>query len=64
MFLPKYIALSDKKSTSKWWGRGLKILSIIFGVIGFVYMSIGLIQYFSIDDFRSDPDLRNLDSEL
>jgi hypothetical protein len=57
-------ALRDKNSTSKWWGRGLKILSIIFGVIGFVYLSIGLIQYFSIDDFRSDPDLRNLDSEL
>jgi hypothetical protein len=59
-----YSALRDKKSTSKWWGRGLKILSIIFGIIGFVYLSIGLIQYFSIDDFRSDPDLRNLDSEL
>jgi hypothetical protein len=57
-------ALRDKNSTSKWWGRGLKILSIIFGFIGFVYLSIGLIQYFSIDDFRSDPDLRNLDSEL
>lgn len=56
--------LRDKSSTSKWWGRGLKILSIIFGFIGFVYLSIGLIQYFSIDDFRSDPDLKNLDSEL
>lgn len=56
--------LRDKNSTSKWWSRGLKILSIIFGVIGFVYLSIGLIQYFSIDDFRSDPDLKNLDSEL
>jgi hypothetical protein len=59
-----YSALRDKNSTSKWWDRGLKVLSIIFGVIGFVYLSIGLIQYFSIDDFRSDPDLRNLDSEL
>jgi hypothetical protein len=57
-------ALRDKNSTSKWWNRGLKILSIIFGFIGFVYLSIGLIQYFSIDDFRSDPDPRNLDSEL
>ncbi len=59
-----YSALRDKNSTSKWWGRGLKILSIIFGLIGFVYLSIGLISYFSVDDFRSDPDLRNLDSEL
>ncbi len=59
-----YSTLRDKNSTSKWWNRGLKILSIIFGVIGFVYLSIGLIQYFSIDDFRSDPDLKNLDSEL
>lgn len=59
-----YSALIDKNSTSKWWGRGLKVLSVIFGVIGFVYLSIGLIQYFSIDDFRSDPDLKNLDSEL
>jgi hypothetical protein len=57
-------ALRDKNSTSKWWNRGLKILSIIFGFIGFVYLSIGLVQYFSIDDFRSDPDPRNLDSEL
>jgi hypothetical protein len=57
-------ALRDKNSTSKWWDRGLKILSTIFGVIGFVYLSIGLIQYFSIDDFRSDPDLKNLDPEL
>src|SRR5918993_696244 len=56
--------LRDKNSTSKWWSRGLKILSIIFGVIGFVYLSIGLIQYFSIDDFRSDPDLKNLDPGL
>ena len=59
-----YSALRDKNSTSKWWDRGLKILSIIFGVIGFVYLSIGLISYSSIDDFRTDPELRDLDSEL
>jgi hypothetical protein len=59
-----YSALRDKDSTSKWWDRGLKILSIILGVIGFVYLSIGLISYFSIGDIRSDPDFRNLDSEL
>ncbi len=59
-----YSVLRDKNSTSKWWGRGLKLLSIIFGVTGFVYLSIGLILYLSIDDFRSDPDLKNLDSEL
>jgi predicted PurR-regulated permease PerM len=40
-----YNPLRDKKSTSKWWGRGLKILSIIFGVIGFVYLSIGPITW-------------------
>jgi hypothetical protein len=57
-------ALRDKGSTSKWWSRGLKILSIIFGLIGFVYLSIGLVSYFSIEDFGSDPDLKNLDSEL
>jgi L-asparagine transporter-like permease len=28
-------ALRDKNSTSKWWGRGLKVLSIIFGAIRF-----------------------------
>jgi hypothetical protein len=59
-----YGVLRDKSSTSKWWCRGLKILSMIFGVIGFVYLSIGLVQYFSIDDYRSDPDFNNLDSEL
>ena len=31
-----YSALRNKNSTSKWWDRGLKILSIIFGLIGFV----------------------------
>jgi hypothetical protein len=59
-----YSVLRDKNSTSIWWDRSLKLLSIIFGVIGFVYLSIGLISYFSIEDFRSDPELRNLDSEL
>ncbi|MBD0359729.1 MAG: hypothetical protein ICV56_03340 [Nitrososphaeraceae archaeon] len=59
-----YGTLRDKNSTSKWWGRGLKILSIIFGVIGFVYLSVGLISSLSIGDFRGDPDLRNLNSEL
>ena len=59
-----YTALRDKNSTSKWWGRGLKILSVLFAIMGFVYLSIGLIHYFSIDDFRSDPELKNLDSEL
>jgi hypothetical protein len=59
-----YTALRDKNSTSKWWGRGLKLLSILFAITGFVYMGIGLVQYFSIDDFRSDPELKNLDFEL
>ena len=57
-------ALGDKNSTSKWWSRGLKVLCIVFGVIGIVYLSIGLIQYFSIEDFRSDPDIKTLDSKL
>jgi len=30
-------ALRDKNSTSKWWGRGLKVLSIIFGAIRFFF---------------------------
>jgi hypothetical protein len=59
-----YKALRDKSSTSKWWGRSLKILYIIFGLIGFVYLSIGLAQYFSVDDFRGDPDFNSLNSEL
>src|SRR3712207_4327205 len=59
-----YAAMRDKNLTSKWWGRGLKILSILFPVMGFGYLRIGLISYFSIDDFGSDPELRNLDSEL
>ncbi|HJY10877.1 MAG TPA: hypothetical protein VJ250_07985, partial [Nitrososphaeraceae archaeon] len=59
-----YTALRDKNSTSKWWDRGLKVLSILFAIMGFVYLSIGLISYFSINDFRSDPELKNLDSEL
>jgi hypothetical protein len=59
-----YGVLRDKSSTSKWWGRALRILTMIFGVIGFVYLSIGLVQYFSIDDYRSDPDFNNLDPKL
>ena len=45
-------------------GQGLEVLSIIFGAIGFFYLSIGLVQYFSIEDFRSDPDIKTLDSKL
>src|SRR5215210_8868755 len=45
-------ALGDKNSTSKWWSTGLKVLSIVFGVIGFVYLGIEVIQYFSIEDIR------------
>jgi hypothetical protein len=59
-----HTVLRDKNSTSKWWSRGLKLLSILFAIMGFVYISIGLVQYFSIDDFRSDPELKNLDFEL
>ncbi len=59
-----YTALRDKNSTSKWWDRGLKILSVLFAIMGFLYMAIGLLQYFSIDDFRTDPELKNLDFEL
>lgn len=59
-----YTALRDKNSTSKWWSRGLKLLSVLFAIMGFVYLSIGLIDYLSIDDFRSDPELKNLDLEL
>jgi len=57
-------ALGDKNSTSKWWSRGLKVLSIVFGVIGFVYLGIEVIQYFSIEDLRCDPDIKTLDSKL
>ena len=59
-----YSALRDKKnSTSKWWGRGLKILSIIFGLIGFVYLSIGLVLSFSVYDYSSDPEFNALSFE-
>jgi hypothetical protein len=59
-----YTALRDKNSTSKWWSRGLKLLSVLFAIMGFVYLSIGLIDYLSIDDFRSDPEFKDLDLEL
>jgi hypothetical protein len=42
----------------------LKVLSIIFAIIGFVYLSIGIIDYLSIDDLRSDPEFKGLDFEL
>ena len=27
-----YVALRDKNSTSKWWGRGLKVLSLVLSM--------------------------------
>ena len=58
-----YGALRNKSSSSKWWNRSLKILSIVFAVIGFVYLSIGLILSFSVNDYSSDPEFNNLSFE-
>jgi hypothetical protein len=59
-----YVTLRNKESTSRWWIRALKILSVIFGVIGFIYVSIGIFQYFSIGEYRVDPDFNKLDITL
>jgi hypothetical protein len=59
-----YVTLRNKESTSRWWIRALKMLSVIFGVIGFIYVSIGIIQYFSIGEYRDDPDFNKLDIRL
>jgi hypothetical protein len=58
-----YGALRNKSSSSKWWSRSLKILSIIFGVMGFVYLSIGLLLSFSVYDYSSDPEFNALSFE-
>ena len=60
-----YVTLRNKNSTSRWWARALKMLSVIFGVIGFIYLSIGTVQYFSIGEYRrDDPDFNKLDITL
>ena len=60
-----YRALNNNNnSSSKWWARGLKILSFIFGLIGLTYLSIGLILFFSINDYFDDPDFIKLNPEL
>jgi len=55
---------NSNSSNSKWWTRGLKILSFIFGFIGFTYLSIGLILFLSISAFIDDPDFNKLNPEL
>jgi hypothetical protein len=59
-----YGALRDKSSTSKWWIRGVKILAIVFGLMGAGYLSIGLVLFLSLDMFGEQPDIGNLDSEM
>src|SRR6185503_18647362 len=36
-----YRTLSSKDSESKWWGRGLKILAVIFGLMAFITFILG-----------------------
>src|SRR6185295_18199111 len=36
-----YSALRNQDSESKWWNRGLKILAVIFGLIGFGTFIVG-----------------------
>ena len=60
-----YRALDEKKNSSlKWWLRGLKVLSFIFGFIGITYLGIGLIQLFSIGAYFDDPEFNKLNPEL
>lgn len=55
-----YSLLRDRNSASKWWDRGLKMLSVIFGFIGLAYLGLGLLQFFSINEYYYDPDFNKL----
>ncbi len=59
-----YSILRDKDSTSKWWSRALKILSIVFGFISLAYLGIGLGLLFSVNEFHSDSDFNKFSPEL
>ena len=60
-----YRALNNNSNSySKWWARGLKLLSFIFGFIGLTYLSISLVLFFSISAIFHDPDFNKLNPEL
>jgi hypothetical protein len=60
-----YRALNNNSnSNSKWWARGLKLLSFIFGFIGLTYLSISLVLFFLISAYSDDPDFNKLNPEL
>jgi hypothetical protein len=50
--------LGDKNSTSKWWSKGLKSLSMVFGVIRFVYWVLGLFYTFQLKILEAILTLR------
>jgi hypothetical protein len=61
-----YRALNNNNynSYSKWWARGLKLLSFIFGFIGLTYLSISLVLFFSISAIFDDPNFNKFNPEL
>jgi hypothetical protein len=44
--------------------QGLEVIVYSFRSYQICLLGIGLIQYFSIEDFRSDPDIKTVDSKL
>jgi hypothetical protein len=44
--------------------QGLEVIVYGFRSHQICLLGIGLIQYFSIEDFRSDPDIKTVDSKL
>ena len=57
-------SLRDKDSNSKWWNRGLRILAVIFGFMGFSTFIVGYGLYSSLEEAQSDPGFQNLDPEI
>jgi hypothetical protein len=54
-------ALRNLNSESKWWNRGLKLLAIIFGLIGLGTFIVGYGLHFSIYEFEGDLGFQSSD---
>jgi len=58
-----YSALRQR-GNSIWWSRGLKILAVIFCLIGLTYLGLGLALLFSLDEYKTDPNFAQYGQDL
>ena len=59
-----YKVFRSQNSESQWWNRGLKILAIIFGSMGFGTFIVGYGLLSSTYEYADDLGFQSLDAEL